>query len=218
MVPEAKPNFWGNVKADDNIILGDFISRRQRMAEGKGPTPESYRISEIMIVRNSLADWRFFRLSDSGLFLLAKTVDKLLSLSVLKDAEGWNAVTRREILGTELDFIFTPPDPSQIDAEKGFIGDPNSLRFTADLEHNEVEYGQKPQGEQNGGATFSPARSGVSGWQATIVEYAASAEQSKTTEEPEAMILEIGEPGTGVIQILTGRPLKLNDVKVMQPS
>lgn len=213
MIPETTPEFWHSIKENDNVILGDEATRKARMEAGKGPTPESYRVASVMTVRNASAEWRFILLDEpNGIVLVVKTVDAEMSLFVMRESEAWTPVTRQEILGTELDFVFQVPPEDQIDPEKGFIGDPNSLKFATALKDDKgTEYSQKPQGEQNGRISFSPLRSGVSDWVATVVEYI-----SESAVDSEAMVLEVGSPSSGVIKILTGKPLSGNDIKVMK--
>lgn len=216
--PETRPETWRRVNPGDNLIFQDKMSIEARMAEGKGPTPETYQVAFRLTIKNKLAEWILYCINEEqGIFLLAKLVDKAVALAVYTENPSWTPSVRAEILGTDRDFIFTPPPDDQIDPDKGFIGDPNTLRYADDIEHGEGEdqivYVKKGQGEQSGTVAFNPLQSGVVNHVATVVEY--SADQEKTPES-ELMFVESGEAQHGVIKMLLGRPLKISDIKVMR--
>lgn len=211
MYPESSPDFWRSVKAEDNVILGDEMTRRARMEDGKGPSPESYRVSSVMAIRNKLAEWRMFTLDEENkIYLLAKIVDTTMSLYVFTETD-WEPATRAEAIKDERTYIFE--NPPEISLEE-ILANTGMLKYVSSIEHSEIEFFQKPQGEQNGTVAFSPIRSGVEDWQATIVEYAASA--GAKTSEKETLLIEAGTPDHGVIRLYMGRTLGINDVKVMK--
>jgi hypothetical protein len=215
MAEEGNIDFWRKVKPGDNATLSDAVTIKRKLAAGKGPTPETYTISSSLLIENKAAEWRLFQLDEkNGLWLLAKIVDNNLALAVYDENLEWEPATRREILGTPRDFIFAPP--ADLDPQKGFVGDPNSLKYVGDITH---EYGEgvkttyllKGQGEQTGTVTFKPLRTGVNDWIATVVEYSAP----PVAEDPELLLLEIGSQDSGVIKMFTGRPLAVSDVNAM---
>lgn len=212
--PETRPETWRAIKPGDNIILKDLVTIEARMAEGKGPTPETYQVSFRMSIKNKLAEWILYCLNEKdGLFLIAKLVDKTVAFSVLKEKDDWEPSVRSEIIGTDNDFLFSPPEnPDEIDPEKGYIGDPNTLHYAPAIEIGASPHIQKPQGEQSGSVSFNPLQSGTANHVATVVEYATGIEGP----ESELVFVESGEPQHGVIKMLLGRTLKVNDVKIMR--
>lgn len=218
MRKETTAPFWRGVKPGDTITLSDPVTVFERMQAGKGTTPESYQVGFRISVKNDLAEWIFLCVNEANLvFVIAKIVDGNISLMLMDQNPDWEPATRLEILGTDREFIFDLNSAQGNDADTLHYVD----RINHDLEIGQVVYHRKGQGEQNGTVHYNPIRSGVSGEIATIVEYA-TAEGVNTDHDgdprndPELMLVESGQPGSGVIKLLIGRPLNTRDVLVMQ--
>ncbi len=218
MLEESTVGFWRSVRPGSLATLSDAQTIIARMKQNKGVSPESYEITEVLSVKqvNNFAEWLFFRLGTSDLQLVAKIVDKNLSLSVLRSAPGWEPSTRKECVDSETLFMFNQPDnPDNFEYDE--------LKYVDEMPENDPEvngsentmFYRKPQGELLGKAVVIPAQSGVDRQLATIVEYVA--EPNKGYVDTEFMILEIGSKANdGVIRFLVGRPIASVDVNVMQ--
>lgn len=223
---EADIAFWKSIKAGDQVVLSDTQTVKQRMIErqqaaergenGSAVSLEAtYEIKSVLNCKslNNLAEWRFFQL-DEERWLMAKIVDKELSITALRNAPDWEPSTRKELVDRELLFLFNEPEnPDNFEYEE--------LTFVDDIfEDNEVNgkavttFYMKPQREQHARANWQPTQTGIGEQIATIVEYSAEAE--KQYDDPECVILEVGKQNNGLIHLLVGHALTAADINVMQ--
>jgi len=215
---ETAVAFWRSVKAGDMVSLSDAQTIIAQMKSGKGTTPANHEISSVLSATqlNNLAEWRFFKLGQTSLWLMAKIVDKNLALLVLRDAPDWEPATRKELVDKELLFMFNAPkDTNNFEYDELTYVDEVNVTNSEINKGTETFFYMKPQREQHAKADWQPPQSGIGQQIATIVEYAAEA--NKGFVDTELVILELGvKASDGVIHFLVGRPVAPVDVNVMQ--
>jgi len=217
-MPQEDAASWRAVKPGDMVALSDAQTIIARMKDGKGTSPADYEISSVLSAPqlNNLAEWRFFKLGQTSLWLMAKLVDRNLALLVLRDAPDWEPATRKELVDKEMLFLFNAPkDPGNFEYEELAYVEEINVTNSEINSGTETFFYMKPQREQHAKADWQPPQSGIGQQIATIVEYAAEA--NKGFVDTELVILELGAKASdGVIRFLVGRPLASVDVNVMQ--
>lgn len=217
LLEESTVSFWRGVKPGDMVTLSDAQTIIARIKQKKGISSENFEITEVLSAKqlNNLGEWRFFRLGETDQVLLAKIVDKNLSLYVLRDAPDWEPQTREELVNKELLFMFqTPDNPDNFEYEElRYVDQLDESNADVNGDENTIFY-IKPQREQHAKADFLPAKSGMGQQIATIVEYIA--ESNKGYIDTELMFLELGtKASNGVLRLMVGRPIVSIDVNVM---
>lgn len=204
---KSSAEFWQNIRPNQVILLSKALA------------PTSYKVCDIACVREArgLAEYCFFLLMDEDeneVVLMVKIVGLELDLCVYnKPIEDLEPGDRVDMLERDARWLFQEP--------KNRDWRPTDLKYTMEifdeLPAGIIKYVQKGQGELTGECevlSTSPYKiNKTEGLIATIVEYRAEV----PCENPEWLIVEVGDPdseGGGLITLLQGAPIALNDIEV----
>jgi hypothetical protein len=205
---KGTPEFWCGIKPGDIISLSDERTIKDKMTVGKGIGPDEMPVESVMAIAicnpkgQKMADYAMLGLG-GGRSLVAKLVDRAIGLTLYGEVPDWEPATRKDLLEQDCTFLWEPPPEGDWNA-----GD---LRYIEIINHDSsgVSYNIKAQGELTGKATYRPEKGGANEHLATIAEYVAA---DKDCPDPEMAVLEVGDPGNGLIRLLLGRPISINDV------
>ncbi len=213
--------FWRDLKPGSFITLTDAGTINDALESGGDLSGRQFEVRKIIHIdeSNKLLTWRFFVLESAGtktVWLLAKIVDQDFDLRVLFVPDDFDKGDRHDQIGWEHYELFQKPeDPDNIVLEElEFATSLHRVEGGEEDKEREIEYALKGQGELNGDVTEIPTPSGVIPLIATVAEYSTDDE----TENPEAILLEIGNPECetgGLIRLLLGSPVSLSDVDII---
>lgn len=171
---ESTKNFWKKLKVGDIIGLQDKQAIEDQMDEGK-TLGETYTVRSIKTFKaegehGCLAEFLLVEMDkeEETLYLSIKLVDKDVTLRVFYEAEEFEQGNREDILAREEEWLFKEPEDTN-------DFDPGDLEYASSIIQNiddeDVEFTQLPQGELHGSCTVVPEETGVGNVFMTLVEY-----------------------------------------------
>jgi len=230
----TSPAFWKNlVPKKTTIVFKDEASLTEDM---EGLTYEVVR-RRSMPEQNGLFEYVLLELEGQGIklgdecWLVVKIVDETIGFIRVREPEEYNPGNRFDMVIEERGrWLFCPPediepeDGCEIDLEEDEDDDEdgivlNDLKYTDEFEWGDRTYIRKAQGDVDcTPIRDEPAASGIDPNRqlATVAEYAD--EQRKTSGEPEAIVIEVGDvedPNGGLITLLMGQDLQMSDIEVL---